>query len=107
MKTVKFNKYKHKGKPWVTKGILTSLKTKERLYIKMIKSSGTDNYAKNYEKYKIYNSLYNKCIKSAKYHHWHMIFQQSKNDVKKTWENINTLLNKNNIVRPLPQIFYY
>ena len=106
IKVVKFSKFKHKGQPWITNGILKSLKTKEKLYIKMIKSKGSDGYSRNLDKYKEYNSIYNRCLKNAKAIHWDSIFQQSKNDVKRTWKNINMFLNKRHNNQTLPKSFY-
>ena len=35
VKTVKFNKYKHKRSPWITLGILKSIKFRDGLYKKL------------------------------------------------------------------------
>ena len=60
MKTIKFNKNKHKGNPWITRGILNSLKTKEKLYIKMMKSAGMPSFNYNQNKYNTYKMIYTK-----------------------------------------------
>ena len=41
--TTKFNKYKHKLKSWITKGILKSLKTKDKLFKKMCRLKNINN----------------------------------------------------------------
>ena len=94
IKTVHFNKYRHKHEPWVTRGILTSLKTKEKLYVQMLKSKNTVNYCAKQDKYKRYNQVYIKCLRKAKSMHWHNKFQETENNTKQTWENINILLNR-------------
>jgi len=105
IKTAKFNSLKHKREPWMTKGILTSLKTKEKLYIQMVKCKGNANYAHRQEIYKQYNFIYKKCIKAAKALHWKITFQETKSNMKKTWENINTILNKKSNKHSFPQVF--
>ena len=55
---VKFNKFKHKGNKWITKGALKSLKYKDRLYKQLRftdKSSNLHPYLK--QKFGLYNSL--------------------------------------------------
>ena len=91
----KFNRHRHKYQPWITKGILRSLKQKEKLYIHMLKAKNTPSFSVKEQKYKRYNSVYNKCVKAAKNIHWKNTFETTKHDMKKTWENINKLINRN------------
>ena len=91
----KFNRHRHKYQPWITKGILISLKQKEKLYIHMVKAKNSPSFSVKEHKYKKYNSVYNKCIKAAKNIHWKTTFETTKHDMKKTWENINKLMNRN------------
>ena len=106
LKTVKFNKYRHKANTWMTKGILKSLKSKEKLYIKMLKSKGTPSFARNQEKYKIYKNQYNKCIRAAKNKYWENQFQQSENDMRKTWEVINKVIGRKSRKESLPNTLW-
>jgi exonuclease III len=105
VKSKKFNKYKHRKEPWITKGILVSMKTKEKLYIIMIKSRKSPTFKYNEQAYKTYNSIYNKCLRMAKNIHWKATFHETKNDSKKTWENIDILLNRNKAKASPPAVF--
>ena len=105
LKTCKFNKFKHKVEPWITKGLLKSLRTKNKLYTKYIKClSPTEKLVKE-NNFKIYRNIYNKLIKKAKEIHWHNAFQQSKGDIKETWRNINSLLGRHIKKRTFPDQF--
>ena len=104
-KQIKFNKFKHKINPWMTKGILKSVKTKESLYIKMIKSKQTPSFLNKKEKYKTYNLIFSKCVKLAKDSYWNELFLSTKHDMKKTWQNINKLINKNSQCNQFPESF--
>ena len=42
VKTVRFNKHKHKNNVWITKGIIRSIKFKDKLY-KLTKTTSTNN----------------------------------------------------------------
>jgi len=90
LKSVRFNRFKHKASPWITRGILNSLKTKSKLYKKKEKTKTSVNIA-SYNKYR--NTL-NKVIKTAKKMYWETKFQESLNDIKETWKHINSLIKK-------------
>ena len=94
LKHYPFNKYKHRANPWVTKGILTSLRTKDKLHSEFLKCTNPTLKSINESKYKKYRNAYNKVIRSAKTLYWHYLFEFSKNDTKRTWKNINSLLGK-------------
>ena len=80
---------KTKQKPWLTKGILISIKIKRHLF-KMYKNTHNKDY---YTKYKVYRDLLNKlCRKSKKIHY--TLFIQNANNIKNTWKDINQILNR-------------
>ena len=105
LKTKRFNKLKHKISPWITKGILVSLKTKTKLYNKMIKLKNEASKILAKENYHIYERTYKKVVKLAKSLHWQNKFEQSKHDIKLTWTNINTMLNRKNNKSSFPDYF--
>ena len=43
-KTVKFNKYRHKLNPWMTSGILESIRSRDKMYKKLKSTSSPTNY---------------------------------------------------------------
>ena len=66
-KRVKFNKYLHKKNKWISLGILRSLHFRDKLYHKVKQTSQTDNqYLTLKHNLKIYNSILNKLIRTAK-----------------------------------------
>jgi hypothetical protein len=98
--TKRFNKYKHKLQSWMTKGILKSMKTKEKLYLASRKGSSAAK-----EKYKQFLSAYNKVIRNAKKLYWENKFESSAKNIKETWKNINQILNKKYKNNDLPSLF--
>ena len=102
-KSVKPNKYNKKKSPWVTQGILISLKFRDKLYTKY---KGTPRDSDQYQTLKInlktYNRILKKTIRHAKAKHYSNIFEECKNDAKQTWKNINEILNKNSSNESLP-----
>ena len=94
-KEVKFNKYKHKISPWLTNGILKSMKFRDKLYVKWKKSNPLSTMYNQLEiKFKNYCSLLQKTIRLAKSSYYYNKFNHYKTDMKNTWKQINELINK-------------
>ena len=67
LKTVKFNKHKHKGSKWISRGVIRFIKYRDKLYceFKRIDRSSRD-YPELQIQLKTYNSLLKRTIKEAK-----------------------------------------
>ena len=94
-KRVRFNKYKHKKNNWITAALIKSIHFRDKLYHKLKITRKTDT---NYSLYKInydnYNKLLNRLIKEAKTKYYNDEFMKYQNDIKKSWQTINSILNK-------------
>jgi len=78
--------------PWVTGGLLTSINKKNNLYRKYkIKPTYT-----NFNAYKLYRNKLHSLIRKAKRQYYEIKFNQSKNDIKRTWRTINDVLKRKN-----------
>ena len=87
----KFISVKRLEKPWLTNGLLQSIKTKSR-YFKLHKLGLISN-----ETNTRYKNMLTSVLRKAKNNYFKNLFVSNKNDVKKTWNLINKLLsNKNN-----------
>ena len=86
-KLVTFNRYKHKKSAWITHGLLTSIRYRDKMY-KQLKL--TDPSSNNYETIKInlktYNTILKKNIRAAKQIYFESGFSLSKNDIRNTWK---------------------
>ena len=85
---------KLKSKPWLTRGIMTSIKKKKKIYNKFIQAKNSTEKNILYNEFKHYRNLVTKLsrISKAKYYHY---FTDHKNNMLKTWEGINLLVNIN------------
>ena len=81
-------------KPWITKGILTSTKIKNKTYRKFIKSRDKDKTSEIYLKFKRYRDLINTLKKKSQKQFHIEYFQKYANNAKKAWSGINTILHK-------------
>ena len=85
------NKYvssKRLCNPWITAGILRSIKTKST-YFKLYKLGIIDEHLN-----RAYRNRLNTIIRQAKREYYRNVFNNCKNDMKRTWSAIRTLLAK-------------
>jgi hypothetical protein len=85
-------KYLNK-EPWMTKGLLISIKRKAKLFNKC---KGTSKDDPAYKAYTNYNKLLNKVKRKAKSLYVHKLLHDNMKNVKKTWQILNSLLGKVN-----------
>ena len=80
-------------KPWITTGILTSIKTKNRIYRKFLctKNATTKQQLHNHFKY-YWNNL-TKITKASKALHYKEFFEDNKGNLRKTWEGSREIIN--------------
>ena len=77
VKRVKFNKYKHKKMPWITQGILKSIKFRDRLYARFRTSTpGSQLSATLKINLSTYNKILKKLIRAAKIMYYNCSFER-------------------------------
>jgi len=105
-KTVKFQKYKFKKSPWVTAGILKSIRYRDKLYAQFKKTTQNDElYERRKINLKTYNCILKRSIRIAKTQYYHRCFDKFKFDSKKTWSTIKSILNKSKQVQEISKCF--
>lgn len=76
---------------WMTKGLLKSSKTCEKLYKSAINLPKTNQKHLEYIKYR---NLYNKIRRLAKSQYYGKLLNESRNDIKETWKIMKNAMNK-------------
>ena len=76
--------------PWISKGLKKSSKTKQRLYIKFLKTKTLEDESK----YKNYKSLFEKLRKKAKIAYYSKLLHKYKTDSKWTWQVMKEITGK-------------
>ena len=106
IKTIKFDKYKHKCSPWITNGILKSLKFRDKMYRER-KSYDVNSpiYSSQLINLNTYNTLLRKTIRQAKQSYHFTQFNTCRADSKKTWKIINSILQSNKHKKQFPKFF--
>lgn len=100
-KLVKFRRHKHKRNPWMTTGILSSIKSRDKMYKELLHLPLESEERK---KLKInihtYNRIIRRSIRIAKVDYYRDLFDNCKNDSRETWKNINAFLKPASSNRP-------
>jgi hypothetical protein len=81
--------YKNR-KPWLSDGMKDSIKLKNLLYLKQLKSPTE----KNIKEYKNYKNYLSKILRSAERNYYDSIIQQNKNNSKKLWSVMKQVIGK-------------
>ena len=103
-KFVKNDRHKIARSPWITNGLIKSIKYKDKLYIKL-KKTKTMNALFNFRvnQLKQYKKILKKCINLAKSEYHRNEFKKHKNDLKNTWKLIKNIISKKNRATGLPE----
>ena len=88
--------------PWITRGLLKSIRKKNQLYKKYLKEPNEDLKSK----YKSYKNKLSFLIRKAKKPSIMTVkFEETKQNLKATWNLIRNLMNKRSSKTPLPSHF--
>ena len=101
LKISKLNSCRKSKSPWITKGLLTSVKKKNKLYKKYL-ANPTPVRDSQYKRYK--NKL-NHLIRISKKTYYDKKFELAKSDLKTTWKLINEVTNLKRKKPSLPSSF--
>jgi hypothetical protein len=101
VKNVIMNRKYIKREPWMSEGLLVSLRNKSRLLKKKLEDPSVSN---NLE-YKTYLNYYNKLKRNMKINYFKSQLEANKNNIKNTWKILRSAINKTNDKSNLPQTF--
>ena len=80
-------------KPWLSQGLKDGIKTKNKLYIKYIKITSVYNEIK----YKNYRNKLSSILRNAEKKYYSDLLTENKHNIKKTWQIMKTVINKNRV----------
>ena len=82
MKTLSKRKLKQFSKPWITIGLKKSIKVKNSLF-----------HSGNFAQYKLCRNKISALTRASKKNYYHAFFADNLNNMKNTWNGINSLIN--------------
>ena len=86
---VRVSRKRWNDKPWLTKGLKTSIKTKHRLYALSLNKPKPENTTK----YKTYRNLLQKCLKTAEVRYYNEMFDNHRNSTINLWKQMGRIIN--------------
>lgn len=89
----------------MTKAILRSVNTKNKLYKKLKSTVDSDRYEVLTMQLRNYKRILRRSIRRAKKCYYENLFKRIKNDSKKVWKVINSLTRDSKSRDPLPEKF--
>ena len=94
-------------RPWITNGILKSIKERDRLHKLYTKEIDETKKRELYIIYKTKRNLITSLIRKSKSDYYVAYFEENKSDSKKTWEGIRNIVNVSKKVRVVPNYVKY
>ena len=102
LKKVKAKNGNINNKPWITTGILTSIKKKHYFYKKFIKEKNDIKKLENQNTFKQYRNILTNLLKTSKNNFYKQYFITHKNNLKLAWTGIKSILNSKKQAKSLP-----
>lgn len=82
-------------RPWITFGILNSIKSRDNLHNDFLKEKDPIIKASKFETYKLKRNLLITLTRQSKKDYYSKFFLENQSNLKKTWEGIRKLININ------------
>ena len=93
-----------RDKPWLTKSLINACKKKNKLYRDFVKKNGCK---KAEEKYKKYKNKLTSVIKFAEKQYYSDVLEKNNNNIKATWDIVNSIIKKKSTQSSVPNTFVY
>ena len=105
-KKVKITKYSTKHSPWITQGLLNSIRKRDILYRRLIKTKSTSpSYEKKENDLKAHSTILKKLLRKTKRDYYTNEFTKFASDCKNTWKLINEIAGRKSKKAELPSYF--
>ena len=95
---------KLEAKPWITSGILNSIKRRDSLLNKYIKAPDGNEKNELHKQYKILRNKIVALLRLSKNNHYRTYFRSNSSDIKKTWKGIKSIINVRDASNNLPTV---
>ena len=80
------------SKPWLTRGIKSSIKKRDKLFKQIIKAKNNQQKLVKHESYKKYRNKIIELIRQSKQTYYQRYFEQNKKDSKTIWQGIDEII---------------
>ena len=103
IKNLSKKEIKLQEKPWITSGLLKSMKSRDKLHKAFVKEVDPIKKTTIFNKYKTKRNMILKLLRVSKDKYYEQLFLENKNNLKETWKNIRKIVNINKKSNTSPQ----
>ena len=89
------NEIKSENSPWITPGILKSIKNRDKIHKLYLKEKNDAAKKEIFDKFKRIRNTLSSLIKQAKTNYYENLFEENKSNIKQTWKEIKKIVNLN------------
>ena len=93
--------FKRKFKPWITKGILKSLKIRSVLHSKYFRAKDPERKQLLNQRFKIYRNMLVTLIRKSKENHFNKYFSDNIKNLRETWKGIKNIIQTKSTINSL------
>ena len=101
------NELRLEQRPWITRGILQSMRKRDNLYKSMAREKDSVLKLEISNSYKLYRNLIVTLLKQSKKNYYSSYFIENQNNVKNTWDDFRNLINVSKKKTSLPTKIIY
>ena len=101
------NELRLEQRPWITRGILQSMRKRDNLFKSMAREKDFVLKLEISKSYKLYCNMIVTLLKQSKKNYYSSYFTENQNNVKKTWGGIRNLINVSKKKTSLPTKINY
>ena len=92
LKKMSNKNFKRRFKPWITKGILKSLKKRSDLHSRYLRAKNLCNEQLLFQRFKMYRNMLVTLIRNSKQNYYSKYFSDNVKNLRQTWKGINNIL---------------
>ena len=106
LKKLSNKSFKRRFKPWITIGILKSLKKKTDLHSRYIRAKDPERKQLLFHNFKMYRNMLVTLIRQSKENHFNKYFSDNVKNLRETWKGIKNIIQMKNNTGSLPTCIF-
>ena len=106
LKKISNKSFKRRFKPWITFGILKSLRKRNELHNRYLRAKDIERKQTLYTHFKLYRNMLVTLIRKSKQNHFNKYFTDNVKNLRETWKGINNIIQIKNNNESLPSCIF-
>ena len=102
LKKMSIKTFKRRFKPWITKGILKSIKKRNELHSRFMRANDIERKNALYQRFKFYRNMLVTLIRKSRQNYFAKYFSENSKKIRETWKGIKNIIQMKNRTDSLP-----